>query len=125
MISIVDDDKSVREATKSLVRSLGHSAATFCSAEAFLGSAAVTATECLISDVQMPGLSGVELQKRLIADGHRLPIIFVTAASNEKQKDQALRSGAIGYLQKPFREDRLIECIDAALKIGGGGNAQP
>ena len=73
----------------------------------------------------MPGLSGVELQKRLIADGHRLPIIFVTAASNEKQKDQALRSGAVGYLQKPFREDRLIECIDAALKIGGGGNAQP
>src|ERR1700724_2627823 len=77
MISIVDDDESVREATKSLVRSLGYTAATFCSAEEFLESAEVTATACLITDVQMPGLSGVELQDRLIADGNRMPSYFL------------------------------------------------
>lgn len=116
VISIVDDDESVREATKSLVRSLGYSAVTFGSAEEFLGSSQLTRTACLITDVQMPGLSGVELQNRLIADGHRMPVIFVTAFPDERLQAQVINSGAIGYLRKPLRDDRLIACIDAAMK---------
>lgn len=119
MISIVDDDESVREATRSLVRSLGYDALTFCSAEEFLGSAQAMATACLITDVQMPGLSGVELQNRLIADGHCMPMIFVSAFPDERLQHQVIQSGAIGYLRKPFKEDRLIEFIDAALKSRG------
>ena len=119
VISIVDDDESVREATKSLVRSLGYQAATFGSAEEFLGSAEMMATACLITDVQMPGLSGVELQDRLIADGHRMPTIFVSAFPDERVQRRVLGSGAIGYLHKPYEEDRLIECIDTALKSRG------
>jgi FixJ family two-component response regulator len=120
MISIVDDDQSVREATKSLVRSLGYKAVTFGSAEEFLGSVYVMATACLITDIQMPGLSGVELRERLIAEGHRLPTIFITAFPSEGLERQVLSSGAIGYLGKPFSENRLIACIDAALKSRGG-----
>jgi FixJ family two-component response regulator len=123
MISIVDDDESVREATKALVRSLGYSAVTFGSAEEFLGSEQATATACLITDVQMPGLSGIELQDRLIADNRRIPTIFITAFPDERLQGQALRNGAIGYLQKPFDESRLIDCIDAALKSHTGGRA--
>jgi FixJ family two-component response regulator len=119
VISIVDDDESVREATKSLVRSLGYKAATFGSAEEFLGSTEMMATACLITDVQMPGLSGVELQDRLIADGHQMPTIFVSAFPDEKVQRRVLGSGAIGYLHKPYEEDRLIECIDTALKSRG------
>ncbi len=116
MISIVDDDEAVREATKSLVRSLGYKAVTFSSAEEFLESALATATACLITDVQMPGLSGVELQDRLIADGRSMPVIFVTGFPDEKLRKHVLRSGAVGYLCKPFSEDHLIECINIALK---------
>ena len=116
VISIVDDDESVREATKSLVRSLGYKAATFGSAEEFLGSTEMTTTACLISDVQMPGLSGVELQDRLIADGRCVPTIFVSAFPDEQVRRRVLGSGAIGYLNKPFEEEHLIACIDAALK---------
>jgi FixJ family two-component response regulator len=115
MISIVDDDESVREATKGFVRSLGYSAAAFASAEAFLQSNRVDDTECVITDVQMPGLSGVELQSQLIAQGNRTPIIFVTASPEEKTRARALKAGAIGFLTKPFNEERLIEYIRAAL----------
>jgi FixJ family two-component response regulator len=123
MISIVDDDESIREATKSLVRSLGYQVATFGSAEEFLGSAEKMATACLITDVQMPGLGGVELQDRLIADGHHMPTIFISAFPDERVQRQVLGSGAIGYLHKPFGEDQLIECIDTALKRDGEGSA--
>jgi FixJ family two-component response regulator len=118
LISIVDDDESVREATKSLVRSLGYKAETFGSAEEFLGSEQVGVTACLITDMQMPGLSGVELQGRLLSGGHRMPMIFVSAFPDERLERQALQRGAIAYLRKPFREDRLIEHIDAALRSG-------
>ena len=123
MISIVDDDESVREATKCLVRSLGYDAATFCSAEEFLGSGHVTVTACLITDVQMPGLSGVDLQHRLIADGHCLPVIFITAFPDEQIRRRVLKAGAIGYLDKPFSEDHLIEYLNVALKSNGVGSA--
>jgi FixJ family two-component response regulator len=116
LISIVDDDESVREATKSLVRSLGYNAETFGSAEEFLESTQVGDTACLITDVQMPGLSGVELQDRLISDGHDMPTIFVSAFPDTRLERKVLQSGAIAYLRKPVREDRLVEHIDTALK---------
>ena len=114
MISIVDDDESVRELTKALVRSLGYAARAFASAEEFLNSNPDD-TSCLILDVQMEGLSGVELQERLIAEGRRTPIIFVTAFPDERIRDHALGAGAIGFLRKPFSDEKLIHCIDSAL----------
>jgi FixJ family two-component response regulator len=116
MISIVDDDKAVREATSALVRSLGYAVAMFASAEDFLESDRVDDTSCLITDVQMPGLSGVELQSRLIADGRHMPIIGVTAYPEESIRTRMLRAGAIGFLSKPFNDECLIDCLTAALK---------
>jgi FixJ family two-component response regulator len=116
VISIVDDDESVREATQSLVRSLGYRAVTFRSAKEFLESPHLTATACLITDVQMPGLGGIDLQDRLIAEGRRIPVIFVTAFVDEGLQARVLKRGAVGYLPKPFKEDRFIECLDAALE---------
>jgi FixJ family two-component response regulator len=95
VISIVDDDESVREATKGLVRSLGYGVATFASAEAFLQSDQINDTECVISDVQMPGLSGVELQSQLIADGNRTPIIFFTASQEERTCVTAMKQAQL------------------------------
>jgi FixJ family two-component response regulator len=117
MISIVDDDESVREATKGLVRSLGYGAVTSASAEDFLQSNEINDTECVISDVQMPGLSGVELQSQLIAQGNRTPIIFLTASPEERTRARALKAGAIGVLSKPFNEERLIEYLHIALAV--------
>ena len=115
MISIVDDDESVREATKGLVRSLGYGAATFASAEEFLGSDRLRETSCLITDVQMPGIDGVELQKRLLADGYRVPIIFITAFPEDRIRRSVLEAGAVGFLSKPFEEAVLIEHLQTAL----------
>lgn len=115
MISIVDDDESVREATRGLMRSMGYSTATFASAEEFLKSERVHETSCLIADVQMPGMSGVELQSQLIANGHRTPVIFVTAFPEEKIRARALQAGAVGFLSKPFNEESLIGCLEKAL----------
>jgi FixJ family two-component response regulator len=122
MICIVDDDESVLEAIKCLVRSLGYNTATFSSAEEFLDSGPVEGMECLITDVQMPGLSGPELQDRLISDGFRMPVIFVTAHPEERLRERVLRAGAIGYLSKPFREEHMIECLDRALNNPNGQN---
>lgn len=116
MISIVDDDAAVREATQDLVRSLGYSAATFASAEEFLSSEKVGSTSCLIADVQMPGLSGIDLQERLLAQGSSMPIIFVTAFPDERTRKRALGAGAIGFLSKPCREELLIGCLKRALQ---------
>jgi FixJ family two-component response regulator len=115
MISIVDDDKSVREAIKTLVRSFGHASATFASAEEFLTSGRLRDTACLITDVQMPGMSGVDLQRHLSANGHRMPVIFVTAFPEEGVRRRAVNGGAFGFLSKPFSEDSLIACLDKAL----------
>jgi FixJ family two-component response regulator len=115
MISIVDDDESVREATKALVRSMGYDALTFASAEEFLDSNQVHDASCIITDLQMPGLSGVELQKRLIAKGCRVPVIFVTASPNERTRKDVLDAGAIGFLSKPYSDDSLVQCLQRAL----------
>jgi FixJ family two-component response regulator len=124
MISIVDDDASVREATKGLVRSLGYAAATFGSAEEFLKSDHIDDTSCLITDVQMPGLSGVELQSRLAASGRRLPVIFVTAFPEERIRVRALEAGAYGFLSKPFRDECLIGCLNKALDSRNADRAE-
>jgi len=116
MISIIDDDPSVREATDELMTSLGYRAATFASAEDFLQSGLMKDTSCLITDVQMPGLSGIELQSVLIARGNTTPMIFVTAFPEERIRRRALESGAIGFLSKPFDEERLIAHIQTALQ---------
>lgn len=119
VISIVDDDESVRESMRGLIRSLGYAAATFDSAEAFLESGHVHETACLISDVQMPGMSGIELQSRLIRHGHHVPVIFITAYPETKTRAQALAAGAVGFLSKPFHDESLIACIDEALSARG------
>jgi FixJ family two-component response regulator len=123
LISIVDDDESTRESTKGLVRSLGYQAATFSSAEEFLQSNSVDSTCCLITDVQMPGLSGIDLQRMLIARGVQMPTIFITAFPKEETRAQAMMSGALGYLGKPFSEESLLKCLDTAL--GNSGEKMP
>jgi FixJ family two-component response regulator len=123
LISIVDDDESMRESTKGLVRSFGYQAAAFASAEEFMRSACVGDTSCLIADVQMPGLSGIDLQSWLIARGIRMPTIFVTAFPEEGTRVRAMTAGAVGYLDKPFSEESLLKCLDTAL--GGPGEKMP
>ena len=116
MISIVDDDKSVREAATTLIRSLGYATATFASAEEFLESGRLCDTACLVTDVQMPGMSGIELQSHLAENGHCTPVIFVTAYPEESVRERALGAGAFGFLSKPFGEESLIACLDRALE---------
>ncbi len=115
VIAIVDDDESFRRATMNFVRSLGYGTAAFDSAEAFLESDHIHDTDCLITDVQMPGMTGIELQDRLIAQGHRLPVIFITAFPEMRARAQALAAGAVGFLAKPFNDQRLIACLNEAL----------
>jgi len=115
VIAIVDDDESFRRATTSFVRSLGYGTASFDSAEAFLKSGHVSDADCLITDVQMPGMTGIELQDRLIAQGHRLPVIFITAFPEMRARAQALAAGAVGFLAKPFDDRNLISCLNEAL----------
>jgi FixJ family two-component response regulator len=118
VISIIDDDPSVREATQCLVRSLGHTARVFSSAEEYLESGGVLRCACLITDLHMPGMSGADLQDRLIAEGHRVPMIFVTAYFEERVRARVMDAGALGFLRKPFSDESLIECIDKALNAG-------
>ena len=115
VIAIVDDDESFRHATTSLIRSLGYFATAFPSADTFVNSNAVENTDCLITDVQMPGMSGIELQSHLITQGYRVPIIFVTAFPETEARGRALRAGAIGFLGKPFGDENLISCLNKAL----------
>jgi FixJ family two-component response regulator len=115
LISIVDDDESIREAIQSLLRSVGFRAETFASAEQFLQSDQIENTACLILDVRMPGMSGLELQRRLIATQCRIPIVFVTAHGDEEARSRALQEGAVEFLLKPFSEEALLNTIQAAL----------
>jgi FixJ family two-component response regulator len=119
LITIVDDDEEIREATKGLLRSLGYQAAAFSSAEEFLQSDSLDDTACLIADVQMPGLSGFDLRGRLIARGVKMPTIFITAFPEEGARARAMTAGAVGYLGKPFSEESLLRCLDSALGSSG------
>lgn len=115
VISIVDDDDIFLRATSRLVRSLGYGVASFSSAEEFLESDRRHETTCLISDVHMSGISGLELQNRLLVDGSQMPIVFITAFPDTKIRTQALAMGALGFLDKPFNEDQLISYLDQAV----------
>jgi FixJ family two-component response regulator len=120
LISIVDDDQSVGEAIKGLMKAVGFDAEAFTSAEDFLGSNRLPETACVIADIQMPGLSGLELQDRLIAAGRRVPIVFITAFPNARAQKRALKAGAICLLSKPFGEEELLSCIRSVLPHDDG-----
>jgi FixJ family two-component response regulator len=117
LISVVDDDDSVRESLQGLIRSVGFAVQVFASAEEFLQSDHLSQTHCLILDVRMPGMNGLELQREL-ADTHcEIPVIFITAHGNENARTQALKNGAVDYLCKPFSEDALLNAIRATLSL--------
>jgi FixJ family two-component response regulator len=117
LISIVDDDALARDGIRELVESLGYKSATFMSAEHFLEDGLIAETTCLITDLQMPGLSGLELQQALRSQGYHTPVILITAYPNEKHQTRALNNGAIGFLTKPFDERLLIECLTTAIEL--------
>lgn len=123
MISIVDDDESVREATRGLMNSLGFMAEAFASAEDFLTSERAQRTACLIADMQMPGMTGLELHARLVASGRTIPMILITGYPDDRSRARALKAGISYYLTKPFSEDALLSCIRSALELRNG--AQP
>ncbi|QND54807.1 response regulator (plasmid) [Phyllobacterium sp. 628] len=114
-IAIVDDDMSVREATENLVRSYGLSVRTFASAESYLAATAGSRIDCLITDIQMDGIDGVELFQTLRQGGVTTPIIFITAFPDERVRKRVMAAGAIGFLGKPFASQALIDCIELAL----------
>jgi FixJ family two-component response regulator len=114
MISIIDDDACARGATARVIQSVGYAVATFASAEEFLGSDLINDTSCLITDVHMPGLTGVELYQRLRADGFTAPTIVVTGNPDETMRRQVLAAGAIAFLSKPFGKTALLDCLKAA-----------
>ena len=125
-VSVVDDDESVREAIKSLLRSVGLSAEVFASAEDFLNSGDLGDTACLILDVRMPGMGGLELQQQLASDNQQIPIIFITAhASDTEARARAFQLGALDFLFKPFSEEALLSDVYAALGSGEGGAVKP
>jgi tungstate transport system substrate-binding protein len=115
LISIVDDDALARDGIRELVESLGYRTAIFESAGGFLQSSIVGETACLITDLQMPGLSGLELQEALRSQGFHIPVILITAFPNEKHRSRAIDNGAVGFLSKPFDEASLIKCLTAAI----------
>ncbi len=121
-ISIVDDDGSVRESLSSLTRSVGFAVAVYASAEEFLRSDDIDNTDCLVLDVWMPGMNGLELQRELGATHRQIPIVFLTAHSDEEARQRALKAGAVDYLFKPFSEKALLNAINAALKSKENGH---
>lgn len=120
LVAIVDDDPSIREATLGLMRSLGLRAAAFASAEEFLRSGDLQRTDCLIADMRMSGMSGLELHRYLVAAGNAIPTILVTAYSDERLRAQSLKAGLVGCLSKPFADADLRRCIDLALARNAG-----
>jgi len=117
LISIVDDDPQARDGIRELVESLGYKGVAFVSAAHFLESGLIAETRCLITDLQMPGMNGLELQEALRSQGYRTPVILITAYPNEKHRTRALDNGAVSFLSKPFNEDALIQCLTAAIRL--------
>jgi FixJ family two-component response regulator len=118
LISIVEDDEPFRESMRKLMTVLGYTVEVFPSARDFLASPLLAATACLVSDVQMPGMSGVELHKHLIKAGHMIPTILVTAYPDEMTRNRALMDGVVCYLAKPVDDDHLERCLRSALDSG-------
>lgn len=121
LIAVVDDDEEVRNATENLLQSYGFLSGSFASAEEFLNSGQVGRVDCLVTDVQMPGMSGVDLHALLIQRGSCPPTIFVTAFPDDRVRARAESAGAVAFLAKPFDADRLIECVNVALGARGDG----
>jgi FixJ family two-component response regulator len=115
LVSVVDDDASVRRSTTLRIESLGFRAAAFESAESFLGSDQLHETSCLILDIQLPGMNGLQLQSHLAAAGHKIPIIFITAYDRKESRRQAMQAGAVAFLGKPFTDELLLQAIRATL----------
>jgi FixJ family two-component response regulator len=118
LISIVEDDQPFRESMRKLVTLLGYTVAAFASATDFLKSPLVAETDCLVADVQMPGMTGVELYKHLVEAGRAIPTILVTAYPNEAVRNRALKEGVVCYLPKPVDDDHLERCLRSALQSG-------
>ena len=117
LISAVDDDESVRRTTTLLIESFGFRAAAFESAETFLNSGHLHDTSCLIVDVQMPGMDGLQLQSHLAAAGCGIPIIFITAYESKDSRQRAMQAGAAAFLGKPFSDEQLLQIICSALRF--------
>jgi FixJ family two-component response regulator len=116
LISLIDDDESIRRTTTLLIESFGFHAAAFESAERFLKSEQLPKTSCLVIDVQMPGMNGLQLQSYLAAAGCKIPVIFITAHDNKESRQQALQAGAVAFLGKPFSDELLLQAIRGALR---------
>jgi FixJ family two-component response regulator len=116
LVSLVDDDESIRRTTTLLIESFGFHATAFESAESFLKSGQLHETSCLIIDLQMPGMNGLQLQSHLATSGYKIPIIFITAHDNKESRQQALQAGAVAFLGKPFSDELLLQMIRAALR---------
>src|SRR5262245_27257913 len=122
VISIVDDDPSVRESTMDLLKSLGFIAVAFERADEFLQFHRLYSACCLISDVQLPGMTGFELYEHLVGSGRAVPTILITAFPDDKDRTRAMRAGIIVYLTKPFNEKALVACIGSALDVRDTGS---
>jgi FixJ family two-component response regulator len=115
LVAIVDDDKSIRNATQDLLKAAGFSTATFEDAESFLGSASRASASCVVADMRMPGMTGIELYQKLVAAGHAIPTVIITAHPEEVTQARAREAGITCCLIKPFTPDELLECVGEAL----------
>ena len=125
LVSVVDDDQFCRESMCRLMRSLGHTADVFSSAAEFLASPRLAETACLIADIQMPAMTGLELNRRLIETDHAIPTILVTAFPNDADRARALNDGVVGYLRKPVDDEHLTQCVREALRSAGSHEEEP
>ena len=121
LVAIVDDDKSIRNSTSDLLKAAGFTAAAFEDAESFLGWPTRASVACLVADMRMPGMSGLELYEALVAAGHAIPTVIITAHPEELTQSRARAAGISCYLSKPFAPDELLECVGEALARSGGG----
>ena len=115
LVAIVDDDKSIRNATQDLLKAAGFSTATFEDAESFLGSASRASASCVVADIRMPGMNGLELYQTLVASGDGIPTVIITAHPEDATRARAREAGITCYLSKPFAPDELVECVHVAL----------
>lgn len=125
LVSIVDDDQSCRESMCRLIRSLGYAGDFFPSAAEFLTSPRLAETACLIADIQMPAMTGLELYRRLVDTGHAIPTILVTAFPKDADRTRALNDGVVCYLPKPVDDEHLTQCIRRALRSAGSHEQEP
>src|ERR1700739_5098833 len=120
LVSVVDDDESIRRTTRLLIESFGFRAAAFESAEGFLRAGQFHDTACLIVDVRMPGMNGLQLQSRLAAEGCGIPIIFITAYDDKESRRRAIQAGAVAFLSKPFSDEQLLQTLRSTLRPDKG-----